>query len=132
MCRSSRSLAIRSVFVLGLALASFVLPVSAQLYAGSIAGTVTDPSGAVVPGAHVIATDVDKGFAFSGTTDGAGRYLLRSIPPATYYVSAEASGFERQRKDGVVITVNLNVEVNFSLRVGAASQTVDVQARGVE
>ena len=132
MCRSSRSLAIRSFFVLCLALASFVLPVSAQLYAGSIAGSVTDPSGAVVPAAHVIATDVDKGFAFSGTTDGAGRYLLRSIPPATYYVSAEASGFERQRKDGVVITVNLNVEVNFSLRVGAASQTVDVQARGVE
>src|SRR6202041_814948 len=132
MCRSSRSLAIRSFFVLYLALASFVLPVSAQLYAGSIAGTVTDPSGAVVPGAHVIATDVDKGFAFSGTADGAGRYLLRSIPPATYYVSAEASGVERQRKDGIVITVNLNVEVNFSLRVGAASKTVDVQARGVE
>ena len=103
-----------------------------QLYTGSISGVVTDPSGAVVPGAHVVAKDVDKGFAFTGTTDGAGRYLLRNIPPATYNVSAEAAGFERQRKDGVVITVNLNAEVNFSLLVGAASQTVEVQARGVE
>src|SRR5580704_16973563 len=132
MRRSSRSLAVRSSFILWLVLASCALPASAQLYAGSIGGAVTDPSGAVVPGAHVVATDVDKGFAFRGTTDGTGRYLLRSIPPATYYVSAQASGFERQRKDGVVITVNLNAEVNFTLRVGAASQTVEVQARGVE
>jgi hypothetical protein len=55
-----------------------VLPAAAQLYTGSIGGAVTDPSGAVVPGAHVVATDVEKGFAFPGITDGAGRDLLRS------------------------------------------------------
>lgn len=108
------------------------VPAYAQLYAGSISGNVTDPSGAVVPGAHVVATDVDKGFAFKGTTDNAGHYLLRSIPPATYYVSVEAAGFERQRRDGIVITVNLNVAIDFSLKVGATSQTIEVQARGVE
>jgi len=111
-----------------------LLPLAAngQLYTGSITGTVTDSSGAVVPKAHVVATDVDKGFAFPATTDGAGHYLLRSVPPATYFVSVDASGFERQRKDGVVITINLNAEVDFSLKVGAASQTVEVQAQGVE
>jgi hypothetical protein len=129
---SSRLLAGRFSVVLCLVLASCVLPVSAQLYTGSIGGTVTDPSGAVVPGAHVTATDVDKGFAFTGTTDGAGRYLLRSIPPATYNVSVEAAGFEKLRKDGLIITVNLNATVNFSLTVGAASQTVEVKASGVE
>ena len=116
----------------GLVLAFLALPAYCQLYDGSIAGTVTDPSGAVVPGAKVVATDVDKGFAFPGTTDGAGHYLLRSIPPATYNVSVEAAGFETQRKQGVVITVNLNATVNFILTVGAASQTVEVKASGVE
>jgi hypothetical protein len=106
--------------------------VGAQLYTGSISGTVTDASGAVVAGAKVVATDVAKGFAFPATTDGAGHYVLRSIPPGTYYVTAEASGFQAQRKDGVVITVNLKAEVNFSLTVGAASQTVEVQASSVE
>lgn len=107
-------------------------PVNAQLYDGSISGTVADSSGAMVPGAKVVATDVAKGFAFRGTTDGAGHYLLRSVPPATYYVTAEASGFETQRKNDVVITVNLKAEVNFALKVGAASQMVEVQASTVE
>ncbi len=116
----------------GLFLFSLAVPAFSQLYDGSIAGTVTDPSGAVVPGAKVVAKDVDKGFEFPGTTDGAGHYLLRNIPPATYNVSVVASGFETQKKDGVVIAVNLNATVNFSLTVGAASQTVEVKASGVE
>lgn len=127
-----RLLVARSFLVVGIALVSFGLSASAQLYTGSIAGTVTDPSGALVPTAHVIATDVDKGFAFPGTTDAAGHYLLRSIPPATYNVSVEAAGFEKQRKDGVIITVNLNATVNFRLTVGTASQIVDVKASTVE
>lgn len=128
----SRLMAVRFSVIICLVLASCVLPVSAQLYTGSIGGDVTDPSGAVVPGAHVVATDTDKGFKFPGTTDSSGHYLLRSIPPATYNVSVEAAGFKKQRKDGVIIAVNLNATVNFSLTVGAASQTVEVKASGVE
>jgi hypothetical protein len=59
-------------------LASCVLPAAAQLNTGSMGGAVNAPSGTVVPGAHVVATDVDKGFAFPGITDGAGPFLLRS------------------------------------------------------
>ena len=104
----------------------------AQLYAGSIAGTVTDPSGAVVASAQVVATDEDKGFAYKGTTDGSGRYVLRSIPPGTYSVTVEAANFTRERKSGIVIAVNQNAGVDFALKVGAASITVDVQAQHVE
>lgn len=132
MSHNGRGFLTLSIAVLCGALFCVTLPVSAQLYTGSIAGTVTDSSGALVPNAKVVATDVDKGFAFSGTTDKSGHYLLRNIPPATYYVMVEAAGFEKERKEGIVITVNLNATVDFSLKVGAAAITVDVQAHGVE
>ena len=75
---SSRLPAVRFYVVLFLVLPSCVLPAAAQLYTRSITGAATDTSGAVVPGAHVVATDVDKGFAFPCITDGAGPFLLRS------------------------------------------------------
>ena len=75
---SSRLLAVRFSVVLCLVLAPCVLPAAAQLNTGSMGGAVTDASGAVVPGAHVVATDVDKGFAVPCITDGAGPFLLRS------------------------------------------------------
>ncbi len=116
----------------GLITVSLVPQAQAQLYTGSISGTVTDSSGAVVPGVRVAATDVNKGFAFSGISDGAGHYLLRNIPPGMYNLSAQAANFESQRKSGVEITINLNATVNFALKVGASTQTVEVQARALE
>jgi len=56
----------------------------AQLYSGSVTGVVTDPSGAVVPGANVTLTDVGKGFTFPTETDSVGRYVLRYFPSRTY------------------------------------------------
>jgi Carboxypeptidase regulatory-like domain len=104
---------------------------SGQLYTGSIAGTVTDPSGAVIPSARVSATDQDKGFAFTAVADASGRYLLRPIPPGKYKILAEATNFQGQRKEGVSVEVNQNVSVDFTLKVGAANQVVDVEAGGV-
>jgi hypothetical protein len=107
-------LAVSSSLALCLLFAAYVLPARAQLYSGSIAGTVTDSSGAVVVSAQVTATDTDKGFKFSGKTDNAGRYLLRNIPPGSYAVSVEASGFESQRQTGIVIAVTQNASVRTS------------------
>jgi hypothetical protein len=87
--RSSRLLAVGSSVVLCLVLAACVLPASAQLCVGSIAGTVTDSSGAVVAVAHVTATDA--GFTFARYHRQHGHYLLRDIPPGRYSVSAEAA-----------------------------------------
>src|SRR5713101_9544289 len=105
---------------------------SSQLYTGSIAGTITDPSGAVIPSARVSATDQDKGFSFTAVADASGRYLLRPIPPGKYKILVEAANFQGQRKEGVTVEVNQNVAVDFSLKVGAANQVVDVEAGGVE
>jgi hypothetical protein len=105
---------------------------SAQLYTGSITGTVTDSSGALISGVQVKATDAEKGYSFTTTTDSAGRYTIRSVPPAKYTVSASASGFKTERREGVTIEVNLNASVDFALKVGVATEVVDVQAGTVE
>ena len=119
-------------FLATLLLLTFSCFASAQLYTGSIAGTITDPSGAVISDAQVKAVDQEKGFAFTGKTDSSGRYVVRQVPPGTYAVTVEATGFQSQRKDSVVLNVNDNISENFALKVGAASQVVDVTTSAVQ
>jgi hypothetical protein len=107
-------------------------PANAQLYTGSVSGTVTDPSGAVIRGAHMTLVDEQKGFSFSATSDDAGRYLFRQVPPGSYRVLAEASGFQGQLKEGIKLDINQNVTVDFSMKVGTNAQVVNVEAGGVE
>ena len=104
----------------------------AQLYTGSVTGVVTDPSGAVVPSAKVTLVDQAKGFAFTATTDSSGRYLLRSIPPGTYRILVEAANFQHQRQDGIKLDVTQNISIDFSLKVGAATETVEVNANAMQ
>src|SRR5499425_1630270 len=104
----------------------------AQLYTGSIAGTVKDPSGAFLANAQIKARDAEKGFEFSATSDSAGRYVIRELPPSNYTVTASATGFKTQRRDSVRIDVNQNASVDFSMAVGAIAEVVDVRAGAVE
>ena len=55
-----------------------------QGYFGTVTGVLTDPTGAVIPGARVTLTDQEKGYTFNAASDGDGRYLYRSIPPGVY------------------------------------------------
>jgi hypothetical protein len=105
---------------------------SAQLYTGSVTGVVTDPSGLSVPGAKVALVDEQRGFAFNATTDSTGRYLLRSIPPGTYNITVEAPNFQRQIQEGVKLDVTQNVSIDFALKVGTTTSSVEVQANAVQ
>jgi len=105
---------------------------SGQLYTGSVSGTVTDSSGAVIPSAKVILTDMDKGFAFNSTTDASGRYLIRQVPPGRYKMAAEAPNFQSQRKEGIRLSINQNTSVDFSMKVGAQNQIVEVTSGAVQ
>src|SRR5437660_11891168 len=82
---SSQSTA-AAVWVLLTVLLFLASPASGQLYTGSIAGTVTDPSGALVSGAQVKAVDLDKGVSVSAATDSAGSYVIRLLRQANYTV----------------------------------------------
>src|SRR5436853_7894803 len=78
----------------------------AQLYTGSITGLVQEPSGAVIPRASVVLTDVDNAVKYSTTTDSSGRYVLRALPPSTYNMRVEDSGFRTVVHSGIIIVVD--------------------------
>jgi hypothetical protein len=127
--RVSTSLAFGVALILG----TLLLPLSsrAQLYSGTVTGVVTDPSGATVPGAKVTLVDQNKGYSFTAATDSAGRYLVRSVPPGTYKIRVEAKGFQTEQQSGVTLDVSQNVSIDFALKVGGASETVEVNAESV-
>ncbi len=74
-----------------------------------------------------------KGSRSSTTSDGSGSYLFRSVPPGVYSVTAEMQGFEKTVRPNLKVDVNENATANLTLKVGASSQTVEVQgvAQGV-
>jgi Carboxypeptidase regulatory-like domain len=93
---------------------------------GSLLGTVTDPRGAVVPGATVAATETSTGVKQTLATDSRGFYSFQSLPVGRYDVEVTAPGFSPLRKTGVVIDLNGKVMVDVSLAIGAQSETVTV------
>ena len=85
-----------------------------QVTTGQIAGVVTDPNGAVVPGASVKATNTETNSVRETTTNGTGVYSFQLLPPGRYRVSATASGFSETGVEAVVnITQTTNVDVTL-------------------
>ncbi|HTZ48207.1 MAG TPA: TonB-dependent receptor [Verrucomicrobiae bacterium] len=99
----------------------------AQGYFGTVSGEITDPSGAVVPGAKVVIKDEAKGFTFTATTDSAGHYVLTSVPPGMYTLTVEVQGFQREVRTGVKVNVSENATANFHLSVATSTQSVEVK-----
>src|SRR4051812_47323384 len=95
---------------------------------GTISGSVSDPTGALVPAATVTATLVDQQLRRSVTTSGDGFYSLSALPPGRYTVAVEKAGFQRSEEAGIVLTLNQNLRLDVALRVGEAAQTVSVTA----
>jgi hypothetical protein len=95
---------------------------------GSILGTATDATGAVVPRASITAIDAAKETRYTAVTDSSGEYRIASLPASTYNVSIQAAGFESQVVNGVVINVGATAIVDFHLSVAASTQTVEVSS----
>ena len=102
----------------------------AQKDTGGIAGTVTDPSGAVVGGAKVTITDVDRGTAVTTTTNGQGEFVVSPLKVGRYTVTIEKSGFQKTVLGPVKVDVQGQPAVNAKLRVGSISETVTITTEG--
>jgi Carboxypeptidase regulatory-like domain len=97
----------------------------------AITGTVTDSTGALVPGARVTVTQKNTSIARGATTDAAGQFNISSIPPATYTVQAEAQGFKRYVQE-VVLLADQTRNMDIHLQVGEANQQVIVESSSVQ
>jgi hypothetical protein len=114
------------IFCAALGLLLLCLPAFSQLNLGSIAGTVTDSSGAVIAGATVTVTDMQRGVSRTLTTDTSGAYSAPSLTPGNYEVRAEYKGFQTLDRTGVAVGVAEAVRVDMSLQPGTEAQTVTV------
>ena len=98
----------------------------AQAGRGTISGLVTDPGGALVPGAQVVLLNSATGVAQHSVTTSAGLYTFISLSPGVYQVTVSQKGFQSALHDKIPVTVDQVTQVNIVLTVGAASETVTV------
>jgi len=110
---------------------SLCCPAFAQTITGSITGTVTDATGAVVPGAKVTATNVDTGVSVSDVSNGAGIYSIRFLQIGKYKVQTEAAGFSTQSYGPFSLEIDQVAKVDVKLTVGNASVSVDISSTPV-
>src|SRR5450631_329522 len=123
---AARNRSIRHLVVLGMLLAGSAFYALAQT--ATIVGTVTDPSGAVVPNVAVTATNLDTNLVSNTTSNDDGQYILADVIIGHYSLRAEAKGFKGTEKTGVVLHNGDRFRVDFALAVGAITDTVTVEA----
>jgi hypothetical protein len=106
----------------------FVPIAFSQQITGSIRGTVTDPSSAVIEGATVSARHNETGLTRTTTTDHAGAYLLLELPVGHYQLQIERNGFQAYLQQGIILDVNETATIPVSLKVGTGNEQVEVNA----
>ena len=98
----------------------------------SISGTVSDATGAVVPGAAVAARNIDTGIISTTQTNKDGFYSIPALAPGKYEVTIKAGGFEEYRQTDLVLDVNNAVRIDAVMKLGAVTQQVSVSATAVQ
>ncbi len=127
-----RSSATRRVFlavlVLPLAMLFAAASLDAQTFRGGITGVITDPSGANIPNAKIMATDEGTGIVHDTVSSSAGEYTLQDLPLGVYTVTVSLSGFEETKVSGVRVTAGVIYTLPVKLSVARQSTTVEVAA----
>jgi hypothetical protein len=128
MGRRGRGLFTHSLFVVCMTAALLTLAVraSAQETTGGLRGSVTDPTGALVPQANITLTGTNLVGNKSTQTDSSGVYNFANLPPGTYALEVTAKGFSKLERAGIVIDVGHLPTLNLQLQVGAQTEVVEV------
>jgi len=115
----------KQIFAVLILLLLASLPGFAQVNA-ALSGTVSDASGALIPGVEVTAKNVRTGITDTRVTNETGNFVFPSLQPGTYTLASALSGFQTAKYDNVVLGEGQQVRLNFTLQVGAAAQNVEV------
>src|SRR5947209_12538092 len=127
MRRSGLSWILRSVSAAALGLALLgVTSLNAQVDTGSIVGTVTDQSEAVVSGAKVTLTNEGTGASLTATSGADGIYKFSPVRVGSYNLDVTSQGFQTTKQSGVQVNIGTNVSLNFNLKPGSQTETVEV------
>ena len=100
----------------------------AQSDRGTITGTVTDPTGAIVPAAKVTLVNNETASQYQTVTTDTGNYTLAALPVGSYKLSVEQTGFSKSEVANVTVQVAVTTRVDVALQVGAASQSIQVES----
>jgi hypothetical protein len=111
---------------LGLSLFLATIPVLAQEFRASIAGIVTDASGAAVPGARIAVTSAERGVVTGAVSNDSGRYLVQFLLPGAYRLTAEKSGFRTYQREGIRLEATDRPTIDIKLELGTVSGAVTV------
>ena len=117
-----------AAFVLLLGLASFGL--AQQADTALIIGTVSDTTGAVIPGVAVTFSHVETGTTYTSETNERGAYRSTPLRIGTYLITIEADGFKTYSGSGVNLSIGDTRDLNVSLEVGAVTEVIEVEAAG--
>ena len=99
---------------------------SAQEVTATITGTITDQSGAAVAGANVTATSVERGVAYTATSNDTGIYRISNLPVGNYDLKVEKAGFQTALRPAFTLVLNQVARIDVEMKVGNVSQTVEV------
>src|SRR5581483_1321730 len=108
--------------------AMLLAPLAAQTNQGSIAGNVSDPSGAMVANAKVVAREVNTGTTYQTISSSAGTYRFPNVNVGTYNVTVTAEGFKAATLTGVIVQVASTSALDVKLQTGVVTENIEVNA----
>ena len=119
-------------WVLTIALFAFLFMATSlqgQTVAGTVTGTITDPSGAIVPGAIVTVKNTNTGGVRNSVTNGTGYFSIPALPPGPYMLDVKLKGFQEETSS-LTVSVGQTLNISLKLRLGSDTEKVDVFSTG--
>jgi hypothetical protein len=103
-------------------------PAAAQEFRGTISGTVTDSTGAAIPGANVTVTEISSGTTSKTVSNGTGQYVIPLLLPGHYTIAVQKAGFKQAIRKGIALDASAHLIIDMQMQLGSTSQTVTVTA----